>query len=383
MKIQDSRFYHPKRFLVANEGDGDRVSIDHETYAATWNPYQTVLSESLAGVSLRNSHNAMVIHQAQLRHFEKCTDFVSLTYSPTLNRLYESVQCYFHPETDVFILITPNLTTSYNEELFEDGIFRVENLYYDAHQSDALMRVQALMDRYFEQYTGNPNKVLLLVREKDELKLNAHDIKPYPVDLEAMYNDDFLPVHQHILDKLHNDHKGVVLLHGLSGTGKTNYIKWLTAQVVEKPFIFIPSALMQSLTSPNFIPFLIKNKNSVLVLEDCENYISERDASGGNSDAVASILNLADGILSDIVECQMICTFNAPIERIDRALLRQGRLIAEYRFDKLSAEKVNHYLQATLDNVDSRGAMTLAEMMHFQETEHKVPPEKKRPMGFL
>jgi hypothetical protein len=52
--------------------------------------------------------------------------------------------------------------------------------------------------------------------------------------------------------------------------------------------------MISSLTEPFFISFLIENKNSVLVLEDCENYISERNSNNSYTDVVASILNIAD-----------------------------------------------------------------------------------------
>ena len=81
--------------------------------------------------------------------------------------------------------------------------------------------------------------------------------------------------------------------------------------------------MISSLTDPGFLSILIENKNSVLVLEDCENYIAERTLDDRNTDIVSSILNLADGILSDVMECQFICTFNSDISKIDTALLRK------------------------------------------------------------
>ena len=100
-------------------------------------------------------------------------------------------------------------------------------------------------------------------------------------------------------------------------------MKWLTSQIPSKKFIFVPTTMISSLTDPGFLSILIENKNSVLVLEDCENYIAERTLDDRNTDIVSSILNLADGILSDVMECQFICTFNSDISKIDTALLRK------------------------------------------------------------
>ena len=85
-------------------------------------------------------------------------------------------------------------------------------------------------------------------------------IKPYTLDLQTMYNDDFLPVHAKIKDELTQGKKGVVLLHGLAGTGKTNYIKWLTAQIPDKDFIFVPNNMIGELAKPEFMSMLIEQK---------------------------------------------------------------------------------------------------------------------------
>lgn len=196
-----------------------------------------------------------------------------------------------------------------------------------------------------------------------------------------MYNDDFTSVHHRIKDEITTENKGIVLLHGVPGSGKTNYIKWLTSQIPSKKFIFVPTTMISSLTDPGFLSILIENKNSVLVLEDCENYIAERTDSDRNTDVVSSILNLADGILSDVMECQFICTFNSDISKIDTALLRKGRLIAEYKFRELSVEKSNQYLQSLGKKTRVDRLHTLAELTHI-DTEEIREHEKVTRIGF-
>jgi len=73
------------------------------------------------------------------------------------------------------------------------------------------------------------------------------------------------------------------------------------------------------------------------VIEDAENVLIKRD--GHSSQAIANILNLTDGLLSDCVNIQIVATFNTPIQNIDEALLRKGRLIAKYEFTQLSKER--------------------------------------------
>ena len=94
------------------------------------------------------------------------------------------------------------------------------------------------------------------------------------------------------------------------------------------------------MTKPGFLPFLMQHPNSILIVEDAENIV--RDRKQGRSfpnQAVANLLNISDGLLGDAIHQQIICTFNYDVTGIDQALLRDGRLVAEHKFDKLSAEK--------------------------------------------
>jgi hypothetical protein len=52
-----------------------------------------------------------------------------------------------------------------------------------------------------------------------------------------------------------------------------------------------------------------------------------------------TLLNLSDGILGDGLGLKFICTFNAEISKIDKAILRRGRLKYKYEFKDLTMEK--------------------------------------------
>lgn len=93
------------------------------------------------------------------------------------------------------------------------------------------------------------------------------------------------------------------------------------------------------MTKPGFLPFLMQHPNSILIIEDAENIIRDRVQDNFlPNQAVANLLNLSDGLLGDAMHQQIICTFNCDVKGIDPALLRDGRLVIEHKFDKLSAE---------------------------------------------
>ena len=381
MKIMQSRFYMPRQ-LLSIEGEGAELKIidDEHFYPSRDSPFETLFDDILSGIYL--AHSQLVISKSHLQDFERCTDFYPVKYDSHSNRCYDSELCYFHPSLEIFILADTNLSNEYDKHIIKDGLLRISSIYYESNNSQLPANMKKLFDSYLQKYKSNEPKVSILLKESDGLVLKTHRIKPYNVDLGLMYNADFMPVHQHIKDKLTEDSKGVVLLHGIAGSGKTNYIKWLTSQVPNKQFVFIPTNMIGALTDPGFMSLLIDNKNSILVLEDCENYIAERTINDLNTDVVSSILNIADGMLSDILECQFICTFNSDISKVDEALLRKGRLIAEYKFTSLATDKANAYLASIGSEQRVASAMSLAELTNINEHSYKEKPKDTK-IGFV
>jgi len=172
--------------------------------------------------------------------------------------------------------------------------------------------------------------------------------------------------------------KGLVLLHGKPGTGKTSYIRYLITQL-KKNVIFLPPNMATALTNPDLIPTLIDNPNSIFVIEDAENIILDREK-GGNS-SVSALLNLSDGLLSDCLNIQIICSFNTDVSRIDSALLRKGRLIAKYDFQDLAIEKANKLSEKLGYEPNFTSPKSLAEIYNQDDKSfHEL--RKLNPIGF-
>ena len=70
------------------------------------------------------------------------------------------------------------------------------------------------------------------------LDTEDYDLLVPPTDLELNYGSEFLKIHDVIIDRLNSEYdKGIILLHGDPGTGKTSYIKHLTSLIKDKDIL--------------------------------------------------------------------------------------------------------------------------------------------------
>lgn len=202
-------------------------------------------------------------------------------------------------------------------------------------------------------------------------------IKRTDVNFDTHYNDDIKVMHKNLLQFLNDRESGLAVIHGAAGTGKTYYIKNLISSL-DKQFILVTNAIAAHMAEPEFIAFMMENKDSIFILEDCEQILMAREENrfGG---AISNILNMSDGLMSDIFNIKFICTFNTDISNIDEALLRPGRCFVNYEFKTLSKEKSTKLLESLGHKVSAPREMTLAEIYNYNP--NTITPIKKK-VGF-
>lgn len=202
-----------------------------------------------------------------------------------------------------------------------------------------------------------------------------YDYKPINVDIHKNYNDDFENAYDKICNIIENDDKpGLMFLYGDPGTGKSTIIKYLITQYPEKDFIFLDGNLLYNASPEKLISYFLECQNSIFILEDCEKALMSRDK--GYNPVMTTLLNLTDGIISDVLGIKLICTFNTNINNIDKALLRKGRLTLKYEFKKLAKEKASILLEE-----EAKEDMTLADIYNYKE-ENDFSKNNSKRIGF-
>ena len=267
------------------------------------------------------------------------------------------------------------------EEKMESKSFWVQILYTEM---ETLEEIRGMFEYKENVKKGN---VFLICQDgiegtylkKFDIKLPSNDI-----DIELNYGKDFEIKYNKILEKLKDDKKsGLVLFSGVPGSGKTTVVKNL-AMNIDKKIIFVPPGTVDIITTPGFLNFMLAHKNSILLIEDAEKVIRSREGEGSNPEGVSNILNLTDGFLGDCLNLFIIATFNTPREKIDKALIRKGRLIAEHHFEELDAEQSNKILKKIGSKRVAEKSMTLAEIYNEEGgMDDKEKDKEKKRIGFV
>lgn len=256
--------------------------------------------------------------------------FAKHYYSDIVNEYRKNFQFARKDSLEVFYCLRGEIM------VYFDIIDNEVTFYYQRANAEKVGYLIKKLKRFQREPVSLPEMYIMLY-ENGRLETEKVPIHLLNLDIATHYNDDFIKIDQIIQEKL-NGHKerGLVLLHGAPGTGKTSYLRHLIASI-NKRVIFMPPSIAMEIGEPSLMTFLIKNSNSIFVIEDAESLVKSRE--GRLFSPVASILNICDGLISDFLNIQVICTFNTDISKIDTALLRKGRLIARYEFKELAVDK--------------------------------------------
>jgi len=186
-------------------------------------------------------------------------------------------------------------------------------------------------------------------------------------ELILHYGDDFVAWENDWLGQLARRRSGVTLLFGLPGCGKTSYLRGLMARFINRfVFYYIPVSSFDTLSSPRFAGFWVKeNRRSndrikLAIIEDAEDLLLPRDEHSRAK--VSNLLNIGDGFMGEHLKLHVIATTNTPMQRLDPALLRPGRLMGTREFRRLPREAALRLAQAKGLTMPDKADVSLAEL---------------------
>lgn len=254
----------------------------------------------------------------------------------------------------------------------------------------------------YNENAENSAIIHMLIKEEYGLEFKDFDVSKSAPKLEnpnVFYGDGFDTFNNKLLNRIDKEKKGVVLFHGIPGTGKTHYIRYLLRELtkINKRVIYIPPSMVESMTDPGMMSFLTNNiveegRDTILLIEDAEPLLESRDNGNVRTTGISNLLNSTDGLLNDILGLVIIATFNTSLDKIDDALLRPGRLMARKEFGKLEYEKcvtiakeLNMY-DRFIDKAEKDKEYTIAEICNFAEDNevilHEVKEKERKSIGF-
>lgn len=339
-------------------------------------------------IELSESYPEIIFCIINKTNFRKFIDGLK-TFIPVLSTYYKyntsnKTNCFYSKLSvwEIYFYVGQHKIMVYAEETYHECYCKI---FFNKNQSlksrDFLINILDYLKNYSQDaYDKKKRKkrvmpkvyILQNVSKKTAMglvyseKFMPLSLKKFDVNLQTNYTDDLLIKNDLIIEELDVQKKsGIVIFHGEPGTGKSYYLRYLMSKLKRK-ILYIPSSMVSSITTPSFVTMLKKHKNSILLIEDADNVLRKRD-DFSDIQSISTLLNISDGILSDVMNLAVIATFNTNLSNIDEAFLRKGRLICQHEFIKLPVGKA----QALSDKLGFDTKITESQSLAFIYNQNK------------
>lgn len=223
-----------------------------------------------------------------------------------------------------------------------------EVVVFGSDLTTARQEAEKLRDRFGLPPAATEPQFFILSARHGELNCEPVKVtRPFLMEsgeLALHYGNEFPAWEDFLLGKLQERNSGITLLRGDPGTGKTSYIRHLMSRLQSTHcFYYLPVSMSQALGSPDTVEFWARQndradrRQNVVILEDAESLLEER--TDGNRSRLEDFLNVTDGLMSEFLQVQIIATINCPVQKLDPAITRPGRLLAYRHFPRMGGKQ--------------------------------------------
>lgn len=141
------------------------------------------------------------------------------------------------------------------------------------------------------------------------------------------------------------------LLTGVPGAGKTSLVKAIALKYKRRVNVLNFS---KGLTDESLVSLMSEIKsNDIVLMEDIDAFFVDRDAKEGNNVSFSALLNIMDGTMMKGNGTMMFLTANNP-DRLDKALIRPGRIDYVITFDYPRMQEVREAFRDITGNTDEK-----------------------------
>lgn len=240
-----------------------------------------------------------------------------------------------------FVKISDNIYLSYHIQDSENAyttINEVELYYKDESDEAGVKEIVEAIDQCSLSFEAEDsiNKLNSIILTPEGL-----DIEPIPLEvdenIELYYSTDTFKSINKLIKNIKVNNKGLSILYGERGTGKTSIIPYISNNL-DRIVIYIPNSLLDAvLNNTEFKNFLRTHTKPIIVIDDSENIFNEIYSKANSY--TNNILQLVDGLLSDVIELNIILVSNGDLDEIDNALLDANSFIDAVEFKYLDPKE--------------------------------------------